>query len=260
MDVVIILPIPPQQTRLKPGIFLFGGFLCLLNQADKPAIKSPLVGREGLCCLGIRWLHPGFASGCWWLYLCKFNKVRFFSFPCQLAELQSDGVRLSLDHHEIYSMKPGSRRRCRKTRLFKKVGRDGGGFIPLHNFLPRGINVTRVLSLSWWQTSCRRAAGDACDPGKMARGAEEQEEGAEIWRGQPGSWLGRPRVPTCCGHQNTCSCSISLALVLPHKGFVTGPITGEDTCEKAGNSKPPLDVPAAERQVLKRVVAQERKP
>ena len=131
------------------SIFLFGGLPCLLNDANKPDIETPLVGREGLLCLGIRRLHPGFALGCQWLYLCKFSKVRFFSFPFQLSQLQRDGVRLSLAHREIHSMKPGSRGRCRKTRLFKEVGRDGGVFSPLHHFLPGGINVTHVLSLSW---------------------------------------------------------------------------------------------------------------
>lgn len=62
------------------------------------------------------------------------------------------------------------------------------------------------------------------------------------------------------GTRHSCSCSISLALVLPHKGFITGPITGEDMCEKVGNDKPPLDVPVVEGQVLKRVVTQEIKP
>lgn len=108
-------------------IFLFGDLPCLLNEANKPNIKSPSVGREGLFCLGIRQLHPSFAPGNQWLYLCKFSKVRFFSFPFQLSQLRRDGVRLSLAHREIYSMKPGSRGRCRKTRLFKELERDRAG-------------------------------------------------------------------------------------------------------------------------------------
>lgn len=51
------------------------------------------------------------------------------------------------------------------------------------------------------------------------------------------------------------SCSISVTLVLLHKGFITGPVMGEDVHEKIGNNKPPLDIAAAEGQVLKRVVA-----
>lgn len=108
-------------------IFLFGDLPCLLNEANKPNIKSPSVRREGLFCLGIRQLHPSFAPGNQWLYLCKFSKVRFFSFPFQLSQLRRDGVRLSLAHREIYSMKPGSRGRCRKTRLFKELERDRAG-------------------------------------------------------------------------------------------------------------------------------------
>lgn len=49
-------------------------------------------------------------------------------------------------------------------------------------------------------------------------------------------------------------------MVLLHKGSTTGPLTGEDVHEKIGNNKPPLDIPAAEGQVLKRVVAWEIKP
>lgn len=111
----------------------------LPDEADKPDVKPPSVGREGLFCLGIRWFHPSFALGCWWLSLCKFSKVRFFSFPFQLSQLQRDGVRLSLACREIYSVKAVSRGRCRKTRLFKEVGRDRVVLVPLCHFLPRPL-------------------------------------------------------------------------------------------------------------------------
>lgn len=88
MDVVIILSIPPQQTRLKTClVVLCGGLPCLSNEGNKPNTKSLLVGWEGLFCMGIRQLHPSFAPGYWWLYLCKFSKVGFFSFSSQLSQL-----------------------------------------------------------------------------------------------------------------------------------------------------------------------------
>lgn len=88
MGVVFIFSISPQQTRLKTCLdFLCAGLPCLLNEGNKPNAKSLLVVREGLFCLGIRHLHCSFAPGCWWLYLCKFSKVTFFSFPFQLSQL-----------------------------------------------------------------------------------------------------------------------------------------------------------------------------
>lgn len=62
------------------------------------------------------------------------------------------------------------------------------------------------------------------------------------------------------GTGHSCSCSISVALVLLHKGFITGPVTCEDVCEKFGNDNPPLDVSVVEGQVSTQVVAQEIKP
>lgn len=72
--------------------------------------------------------------------------------------------------------------------------------------------------------------------------------------------LGDRELPRAVGTRHPCSCSISVTLVLPHKGFITGPVTSEDVCEKVGKDKPPVDAPVAEGQVLKRVVAPEIKP
>lgn len=66
------------------------------------------------------------------------------------------------------------------------------------------------------------------------------------------------QLPCAVGTRH--SCSISVTLVLLHKGFITGPVKGEDAREKVVNNKPPLDVPPVEVQVLRRVVAQEMKP
>lgn len=79
---------------------------------------------------------------------------------------------------------------------------------------------------------------------------KNKRRGLRFSRGNPDLGSGGQELPHAVGTRQ--SCSISVALVLPHKGFITGPVTGEDACEKVG---PPLGLPVAEGQVLKQVVA-----
>lgn len=87
---------------------------------------------------------------------------------------------------------------------------------------------------------------------------KNKRKGLRFEEGGPDLGLGE--LARIVSTRHSCSCSIFVALVLLHKGFITGPVMGEDVCKKLGNDKPPLDVPVAEGQVLKRVVAQEIKP